>query len=57
MVIIGDIGYDLDTNNCTNYERFLVMLADVAKSIPIIMVTGNHEYNTADNWNLFVNSF
>lgn len=56
-MIGGDIGYDLDTNNCLNYERFLVMLSSIAKSIPVIMVTGNHEYNTEDNYKLFQASF
>lgn len=42
LMIGGDVGYDLDTNNCTNYERFMVMLSQTAKSIPVIMVTGNH---------------
>lgn len=57
MLINGDIGYDLDTNNCSNYEKFLVMLSHTAVSVPIIIATGNHEYNTADNYALFVNSF
>lgn len=42
LMIGGDVGYDLDTNNCLNYESFLVMLSKTAKSIPVIMVTGNH---------------
>ena len=33
------------------------MLTDTAASLPIIMITGNHEYNTKDNWNLFTQSF
>lgn len=41
-MVNGDIGYDLDTNNCLNYEKFLVMLGETAKNIPVIMVTGNH---------------
>lgn len=27
LMIGGDVGYDLDTNNCLNYEKFLVMLS------------------------------
>jgi predicted MPP superfamily phosphohydrolase len=42
LMIGGDVGYDLDTNNCLNYEKFMVMLSKFAKSIPVIMVTGNH---------------
>lgn len=41
-MINGDVGYDLDTNNCLNYESFLVMLSRTASIAPIIMVTGNH---------------
>jgi len=57
LMIGGDVGYDLDTNNCLNYEKFLVMLSSIAKTVPVIMVTGNHEYNTDDNYKLFKNSF
>lgn len=57
LMIGGDVGYDLDSNNCTNYEKFMVMLSEVAKSVPVIMVTGNHEYNTDDNYKLFQASF
>lgn len=57
LLINGDVGYDLDTNNCLNYEKFLVMLDATAQSIPVIMVTGNHEYKTEDNKQLFFNSF
>jgi predicted MPP superfamily phosphohydrolase len=42
VMIGGDVGYDLDTNNCLNYESFLVMLSKVATTVPVIMVTGNH---------------
>jgi hypothetical protein len=57
ILIMGDIGYDLDTNNCDNYEKFIVELADTVVDIPIVLVTGNHEYNTPDNWQLYVKSF
>lgn len=50
LIILGDIGYDLDTNNCLNYEKFLVMLSKLAADIPVLMITGNREYNTKDNW-------
>jgi hypothetical protein len=33
------------------------MLADVAKRVPVIIATGNHEYNTDDNFKLFQSSF
>jgi hypothetical protein len=57
LMIGGDVGYDLDTNNCLNYESFMVMLSQTARSVPVIMVTGNHEYNTDDNLKLFQASF
>ena len=57
LLINGDVGYDLDTNNCLNYEKFLLMLGATAQSIPVIMVTGNHEYKSEDNKQLFFNSF
>ena len=31
MLINGDIGYDLWTNNCQNYEKFIVMLVNMLK--------------------------
>lgn len=46
LLINGDVAYDLITNNCKNYEKFIVMLSGVAKSIPVIFATGNHEYAT-----------
>jgi predicted MPP superfamily phosphohydrolase len=33
------------------------MLSNTAKNVPVIMVTGNHEYNTDDNYKLFQSSF
>jgi len=42
MLINGDIGYDLWTNNCQNYEKFIVMLSKYAQTIPVIFATGNH---------------
>jgi hypothetical protein len=33
------------------------MIGRTAASIPIIQITGNHEYNTPDNYELFVKSF
>jgi hypothetical protein len=42
ILIDGDVGYDLDTNNCKNYESFLLLLSRIAKFVPVIIVTGNH---------------
>ena len=57
MMINGDIAYDLDTNNGTNYESFLKMLSQVARYVPVFLNTGNHEHNTEDALELFYNSF
>jgi hypothetical protein len=42
ILINGDIGYDLWTNNCSNYEKFIMMLSKYAQAIPVIFATGNH---------------
>jgi metallophosphoesterase superfamily enzyme len=42
ILINGDISYDLDTNNGTNYEEFLQLLEQVSAKTPIIHVPGNH---------------
>lgn len=33
------------------------MLSQIAQTIPVVMITGNREYNTQDNYLLFQNSF
>ena len=33
------------------------MCSNIFPHIPIVMITGNHEYNTKDNWNLFTQSY
>jgi hypothetical protein len=33
------------------------MLSRIAKFVPVIIVTGNHEYNSPDNYLLFQKSF
>lgn len=57
FVIDGDISYDLDTNNGTNYEEFLQLLEIVSAKTPIIHVPGNHERRTPDAALLFNNTF
>ena len=42
MIINGDIAYDLDTNNGTNYEEFLNILSRIARYVPVLFDTGNH---------------
>jgi hypothetical protein len=57
MMINGDIAYDLDTNNGSNYESFLNMLSRFSRYAPVFMNTGNHEHNSDDALTLFYNSF
>jgi metallophosphoesterase superfamily enzyme len=57
IILIGDIGYDLETNECQNYLGFLEILEQVASVWPVIIVTGNHEYVSKKNWDLYVKSF
>ena len=57
IMINGDIAYDLDTNNGTNYESFLNMLSRTSRYIPVFINTGNHEHNSEDALKLFYNSF
>lgn len=57
VVLIGDLGYDLETNECANYLGFLEMLEQVAIYWPVISITGNHEYNSKSNWKLYADSF
>jgi hypothetical protein len=42
MIINGDLAYDLDSNNGTNYEEFLAILSRICRFIPFIINTGNH---------------
>lgn len=42
VILIGDIGYDLETNECQNYIGFLEILEQIAAVWPTIIVTGNH---------------
>ena len=46
---MGDIAYDLDSNNGDNYEAFMKEMEEVSKTVPVILVPGNHEhYSTND---------
>lgn len=42
LMIIGDIAYDLSTNECQQYELFMGELAAVSPYFPIIPIFGNH---------------
>lgn len=57
VILIGDIGYDLETNECQNYIDFLTILTWVAEVWPVITVTGNHEYVSKNNWKMYNQSF
>ena len=57
LLIDGDVAYDLDTNNGSNYEDFLFLLEEVSYKTPIIHVPGNHERKTPDAALLFNSSF
>ncbi len=43
IIINGDVAYDLDSNNGTNYEDFLFFLETFSAKTPIVHVPGNHE--------------
>jgi len=57
LVILGDIVYDLDTQNGVKYEKFLNLLSESIAGIPLILITGNHEHGSADDWLLATHSF
>ena len=42
VIINGDIGYDLDSNNGTNYEEILALISRICRYVPIFINTGNH---------------
>ncbi len=53
----GDIAYDMDSNNGTNYEEFLNMLSRSGRFVPVFMIAGNHEHNSEDDELLFYSTF
>jgi metallophosphoesterase superfamily enzyme len=56
-MINGDIAYDLDSNNGTNYEEFITLLSWFARYVPVFLNTGNHEHNSEDDLKLFYGTF
>ena len=42
LMVNGDIAYDLDSNNGTNYIQFLSMAEEFISRIPTVFVPGNH---------------
>lgn len=57
MILGGDYGYDLDSNGGKKYELYLDILSQVSRFVPVIHVTGNHEYNRPEIMKLFAESF
>lgn len=46
IIVNGDLAYDLDTNNGTNYEEFLNILSRSSRFVPSFLIAGNHEHNS-----------
>lgn len=42
ILILGDVAYDLDSNNGLNYEYFIRMISQVSSRWPVIFPPGNH---------------
>lgn len=42
IIVNGDLAYDLDSNNGTNYEEFLNILSRASINVPAFFVAGNH---------------
>ncbi len=42
IIVNGDIAYDLDSNNGTNYEEFLSLLSRSSRFMPSLVIAGNH---------------
>ena len=57
VIVNGDIAYDLDSNNGTNYEEFLNLVSRIGRFVPFFYVTGNHEHNSKNNLLLYYNTF
>ena len=43
-MIVGDIAYDLSTDDGEQYMKFMELLSTVSRYWPLIFVTGNHEW-------------
>lgn len=42
IIVNGDLAYDLDSNNGTNYEEFLNILSRSSRFVPAFLIAGNH---------------
>ena len=49
LIIVGDIGYELFTDECQRYLKFMEELTLVSRYWPIIFVVGNHELQYSQN--------
>lgn len=49
LLIVGDIAYDLDSKNGSQYVGFLEMAQEFMSFIPIVLVPGNHENLSEDD--------
>lgn len=48
LIVVGDIAYDLDSKNGSQYIGFLKMAEEFLSKIPCVFVPGNHE-NLSDD--------
>lgn len=55
LVVVGDIAYDLDSKNGSQYVGFMKMAEEFVSKIPCVFVPGNHE-NLSDDDKLLLSS-
>ena len=48
-MIVGDIAYDLHTDDCQKFVWFMSEFSAVSPYLPIIPITGNHEVLPPDD--------
>lgn len=54
---MGDVAYNLNTNNGKQYELFMSQLSLVSPFLPIIPIFGNHESDVPTNFEMFKLTF
>jgi metallophosphoesterase superfamily enzyme len=57
MVVLGDICYDLDSDNGNRYMEFLAMAQEFISKIPCVFIPGNHENYSEDDKILLNSTF
>jgi metallophosphoesterase superfamily enzyme len=57
MVIMGDIAYDLDSNYGDRYLKFLGMIEEFTRRLPIVIAPGNHEHFSDDDMMLLSTTY